>query len=105
MIDQSENEVKVELTSNFGSNGQLVPTLDWSNITTIPPTVNDENQTTTDSNVETLLSTTTLPTVKAESQTTTDSNVEALLNTKRAHPMKRNGGIRDSLPGIIGKYG
>ena len=81
MIDQSENEVKVEPTSNFGSNGQLVPTLDWSNITTIPPTV------------------------KAESQTTTDSNVEALLNTKRAHPMKRNGGIRDSLPGIIGKYG
>ena len=39
------------------------------------------------------------------SNITTDINVITILNTKRTHQLKEGAGIRDSLPGIINKFG
>ena len=36
---------------------------------------------------------------------TTSVNVESILNIKHNHQLKRGAGIRDSLPGIINKFG
>ena len=37
--------------------------------------------------------------------TSSDTNVEAMLNTSYNYQKKKGAGIRDSLPGIINKFG
>ena len=74
--------IKVSSTIILRNNSWLESTAGWSNSNpTFPPIKNDTNN------------------------ISSDINVEAMLNTSHDHYKKRGAGIRDSLPGIINRFG
>ena len=74
--------IKVSSTIILRNNSRLESTRGWSNSNpTFPPINNDTNS------------------------TSSDLNVRTLLNTSHDHYKKRGAGIRDSLTGIINKFG
>ena len=74
--------IKVKSTIILRNNSGLESTTGWSNSNpTFPPINNNANS------------------------TSSDLDVGTMLNTSRDHFKKRGAGIRDSLPGIINKFG
>ena len=82
LVQQSENVIVADSKGVLRNNSRLETVTDWSSNVTTPP-INNNNT----------------------NGTTADANVEALLNAKQDHQIRAGARIRDSLPGIINRYG
>ena len=81
LVQQSDNGIKVHSTSILGNNGQKTPLANWTSNTSIPQDINTTKN------------------------TSTKNNVITILNTNQTHQLIKGAKIRDSLPGIINKFG
>ena len=77
---QKENLTVVNSTNNFNNDGELESSI----------------------NLKEIVNSTEIPRMSNSSK---EINLESLLNSSQNHHMKRKAKIRDSLPGIINKFG